>query len=199
LLVVATSVAVPQVRAALVRAIQVGVVRIFLPSTPTSTAPAATPLPTPTVEVSRPPLDLAGETTLDKARQALGPAVRLPTYPAGLGSPDLVFLQNAEGPLAILIWTFPADPARVELALHILGPGTFAGKGQPRVVAVTQVNGGRAVWTEGPHSFAVRGGDYVLRTLVTGNVLIWTEGDLTYRLETGLTMDEAVRIAESLE
>jgi hypothetical protein len=35
--------------------------------------------------------------------------------------------------------------------------------------------------------------------LIEGNVLIWTEGDLTYRIETDLSLEEAIRIAESLQ
>jgi hypothetical protein len=34
--------------------------------------------------------------------------------------------------------------------------------------------------------------------LVEGHVLIWADGSLTYRLETELPLDEALRIAESL-
>jgi len=35
--------------------------------------------------------------------------------------------------------------------------------------------------------------------LVNGHVLIWENGEVTYRLETDLSMEEAVKIAESLE
>jgi hypothetical protein len=35
--------------------------------------------------------------------------------------------------------------------------------------------------------------------MIAGHVLIWAEGDVTYRLETSLSMEEAVRVAESLE
>jgi hypothetical protein len=38
-----------------------------------------------------------------------------------------------------------------------------------------------------------------LRYLVQGHVLIWAEGGLTYRLESGLLLEEALRIAESLQ
>ena len=34
--------------------------------------------------------------------------------------------------------------------------------------------------------------------LVEGHALVWEEGDITYRLETSLSLDEAVKIAESL-
>jgi hypothetical protein len=35
--------------------------------------------------------------------------------------------------------------------------------------------------------------------LIDGHVLIWTDGVTTYRLETALDLEEAVRVAESLE
>jgi hypothetical protein len=38
-----------------------------------------------------------------------------------------------------------------------------------------------------------------LRRLIDGRVLIWEQGSITYRLETDLEMDEAVKIAESLK
>ena len=44
----------------------------------------------------------------------------------------------------------------------------------------------------------VTDGDYNLRRLITGYVLIWRDGDITYRLETDLPLEEAVKIAESL-
>jgi hypothetical protein len=34
--------------------------------------------------------------------------------------------------------------------------------------------------------------------LIEGHVLIWTEGEITYRLETDMPLEEAVRVAESL-
>jgi hypothetical protein len=199
-LLVGTMLTVPEARAALVRILQVGAVRIMAPSgtsTPT-VAPAATSAPSPTAEVLLPPFDLSGRRTLDQLRRAVDFELRLPSYPQDLGAPDLAFLQDIEGPMVILIWRLPSDPSRARLAMHILGPGTFAGKAEPRILAAAEVHGQPALWTEGPHSLILRSGDYVLHQLVTGNVLIWEEDDLTYRLETALSMEEAVRIAESL-
>ncbi|HET7009373.1 MAG TPA: hypothetical protein VFI11_01240 [Anaerolineales bacterium] len=200
LLVVVTVLAVPETRAAVMRILQIGVVRIFVsPATATPPAPPTVEAaPTPTAVVLVPALDLAGLTTFENAQRSAGFPLRLPQYPEDLGAPDLVYSQSADGPMVVLVWIDPADPLRARLALHVLGPGTFAGKGQPRLLAHTEVNGQPALWTEGPHSFVVRNGDYTLRSLVTGNVLIWEEDDLTYRLETDQSMEEAIRIAESL-
>jgi len=193
--------AAPEARAALLRILRVGVVRVFLPettSTPTRSPANATPEATMTPRVSTPPLDLAGPTTLAAAEDALGSPILRPTYPLDLGDPDLVFLQDWEGPLVILVWMRPDHPQQARLALHILGPGTFAGKGAPNVVVTTEVNGNPALWTEGPHQLLLQSGRDTFRNLVTGNVLIWEQDGLTYRLETDRSMDEAIRTAESL-
>ena len=44
-----------------------------------------------------------------------------------------------------------------------------------------------------------RNHNYVERRLVEGHVLIWTENNVTYRLETGLPVEQAIKIAESLK
>ncbi len=190
----------PESRAAVFRVLQIGVVRIFVePTTPTPVP--ATPLPTSTsvpTPVLRPPLDLAGQTTLAQAEKSLGFALPLPGYPPGLGPPDFVFAQDLGGPLAILVWLDPKDPTAARLALHVLGPATFAGKSNTRVLQETEVNGKEALWLEGTHFLVLRNGSMDFRSLVTGNVLVWSEGSLTYRLETNQPLEEAVHTAESL-
>jgi hypothetical protein len=139
---------------------------------------------------------------LADAREETGFPVRLPAYPPDLGPPDRVFLQNPGGPMLVLVWLEPGQPDQVRLSLHQFGPGTFAQKFEPELVEETTVNGQRALWTEGPYLLQIlRNGrvDLDLTRLVSGHVLIWVEGDITYRLETDLPLEEAVRIAESLE
>ena len=193
--------AIPPARAALYRIIQLGVVRIFVEpgtATPAFTAsPAVTPSPTGMPEL-RAPLDLQGATSLESVREALGDAFRLPTYPPDLGQPDLAFLQSPGGPVAVMVWLDSEDPTTADLALYVLGRGAFAGKSSMRVIQETQVAGHHALWLIGPHALLLRSGETAHRTLVTGNVLLWQEGEITYRLETALSLDEAVRIAESL-
>ena len=195
--------AVPQVRAALADVLRIGVVCILLAtptSTPVATTAATRPMtPQPPATPLTSVLDLAGETTLAEAQARAGFALKLPAYPSDLGPPDRVFFQDLAGPAVVLVWLAPSQPDQVRLSLHQLGPGAFADKVQPRVVQETTVNGLPALWTEGPHLLQVRQGGYEMRRLVTGNTLIWAEGEITYRLETDLPLDEAVRIAESLE
>ena len=194
-------VAIPSARAAVYRVIQLGVVRIFAESgtvTPFFTAaPRVTRSPTPVPELSA-PLDLLGATSVQSIREAMGEAFRLPTYPPDLGDPDLAFLQSPGGPVGVLVWLDPDDPTRADLALHVLGPGAFAGKSDTRLIQETQVNGQKALWLVGTHALQLRTGEMDYRTLVTGNVLLWQLGDTTYRLETDQPLEEAIRIAESL-
>jgi hypothetical protein len=213
---------VPQVRAALIEFIQIGAVRLNLipptptppPPTPTGTrGPTAvpTPLPTPLASV----LNLRGETTLADARQKANFTVLLPGYPPDLGEPDHVFVQEQAVPIVVLVWLDPNDPTRVQMSLHEIGPGSWAldkmgitkegirkeGLAQAGLdlIQFTRVHGQVAAWVEGPHLLITRNGDIDQKRLVTGNTLIWQESGITYRLESELTIEEAVKVAESLK
>ena len=198
--------AVPPVRAAILEALRLGAVRIFLTEptpTVTPTPPsAASPLPPPTPRPSPTPLasllDLAGETTLAGAQAQVNFPIRLPAEPPDLGPPDRVFRQHVGGTVLVLVWLDPDDPGRIRLSLHHLGSGAIVEKVQPRVIRETTVHGRPALWTQGPYLLQLRTGEVDLRRLIDGNVLIWTEGEITYRLETDLSLAEAVRMAESL-
>lgn len=221
LITLAALMAVPQVRAAVLEFLQIGAIRIFFSQpTPTVIAPTATagsmpiagagveapvtaiPAPTPTLPFSI--LNLAGETTLEDAELRARMPVKLPTYPADLGPPNRVFYQGMAGPMVILVWVEPGSADQVRLSLYLLAleEGAFGGKFDWENVEPATVNGDTAYWVQGWHAlqfFDARGRPlYEMARLVEGNVLIWVEGDVTYRLETALSLEEAVRIAESL-
>ena len=209
LLLLLSMLAVPVVHAQVLEFLQIGGIRIFLgdPTTTPETPPTeisgraigtATPFPAAAVY---PSIDnLTGETRLEAARRELDFSFQLPTYPADVGVPDRIFLQSLGGPAVLLIWLDPVQPERIRLNLLILGPGTFAQKGAPSVIAETSVNGQPAIWTEGPHFLQLGDITYQTVTLVVrGNILIWEQDGLTYRLETDLPLAEAVKIAESLQ
>jgi len=188
------------VRAAVLRALRLGVVEIIVEPTPTTTsAPGKPEMTEPGATLIPTVLDLAGETTLDEARSRAGFPVRLPTFPPDLGPPDRVFLQDLGGPAVVLVWLEPERPERVHMSLHQLGPGAFVWKVEPVAVEETKVHGQRALWTDGPYMLETRRSDLENRRLVKGHVLIWSEGEITYRLETDLSLEDAVRIAESLQ
>jgi hypothetical protein len=205
--------AIPGVRAGLLDLFEIGAIRIRL------SPPTSTPLPTlesqgeaPSVTSSRttvrpsPTLpglldNLAGEMSLSEAREAAGFEIRLPSYPPDLGDPDYVYVQELEGAAVILLWMEPESPNEVRLALHQLASPLWAEK-HATSIEETQVNGQPAVWVAGPHFIEVRNRqgarEWREARLVEGNVLIWQAHNLTYRLETKLPMEEAVRIAESV-
>ncbi len=201
--------AVPNVRAEIVRFIQIGVVRIFTAApddTPVPTRPAApdTATVSPTqvnapTPVQRPlSLNPAGETGLQMAAQNAGFPVRLPAYPPDLGMPDKIYFQE-DGPTVILTWLDSQQPERVRLSLYQIGPGSILVKKMQPEVQEVQVNDQFAAWTDGPYLLEIVGGGYREMRLVEGHTLVWTDGEITYRLETDLPLEEAVRIAESLE
>jgi hypothetical protein len=214
--------AVPSARATVFEALQVGVVRILLGepeaeqvaatatstsgefdagSTPAAGVPEDSSFARPITQV---PLlseldQLAGETSLEEAQRLAGFEIRLPVYPPDLGAPDRVFYQPM-GPTVILVWADPGGLNRPRLSLFILGETVLLDKAEPSVLERTEVGGEEAYWAEGPYMLAIRGErELVLRYLVQGHVLIWAEGGLTYRLESGLPLEEALRIAESLQ
>lgn len=210
---------VPGVRAQVLEFLQVGIVRIFLVEptptlTPTSTAtrpaaqaePGASTLlsPTPQPPVSSPLvslLDLAGETSLEEAERNADISIELPTYPPDLGMPDRVYLQQLDGQMLVLVWLDPANAEKVHLSLHLFSgtDNVFLSKNQPVVVLETTVAGNPAVWAEGPYLLKYSNGDIDLARMIEGHVLIWEQAGITYRLETDLPLEEAVRIAESIQ
>jgi hypothetical protein len=198
LITVISLMAIPPVRAAVFEFIQIGIVRIF-PEGHTPTPETKTPhTPTPSALI---PLleELLGETTLQQARTQVGYPIPLPAYPSDLGEPDRIFVQDVDSQM-ILVWIDHKDPQRIKLSLHIIPPNSWViKKVDPTVIALTNVNGQRAVWTTGPYPLLLQNKEITFTRLIEGNVLIWTEGDLTYRLETDLSLEEAIKIAESLQ
>jgi hypothetical protein len=201
---------IPPARAAILEFIQIGVVRIFrvepTPSTPLQQAFPSTVAPvTATAAPSPQPLipileKLAGEMTLEEAQQAVEYSLLLPAYPPDLGPPDRVFVQDADGAMTILVWIDPQQPDEVLMSLHFLPAGSWAVKKiEPTLIQETEVNGQRAIWAIGPYPIRYSNGNIDFTRLVNGHVLIWAVGDVTYRLETSLSLEEAVRVAESLE
>lgn len=194
LLLLSLLLAAPQVRAGVAHFFHLGAVTILPSESPSSRGP------TPTLVASV--LDLDGETSLRDARSKVNFPVRLPSYPADLGQPQYVFAQDLLGNAVVLVWTEPGHPDRVRLSLHELSSDVSIQKFAPVTVQVTSVHGQRALWTDGPYVVQVKSANGPVwetrRLVATGHVLIWTEGGVTYRLETSLSLPEAIRIAESL-
>lgn len=198
----------PPARAAIIEFIQIGIVRIFrgetvpatavLPSTlaPLTATPASTSLPSliPLLE------DMAGEMPLAEAQQQVDFDILVPSYPADLGRPDHVFVQDADGEMIFLVWLEPNDPQEIRMSLHFIPQGSWAiSKIRPTIIEEASVNGQRAIWTTGPYPIRLYNGDIEFVRMINGHVLIWELGDITYRLETDLSLEDALKVAESLE
>lgn len=202
---------IPPVRAAILEFIQIGIVRIFPPtSEPTAEAvitasprefPPSTATPGGASSLLISFLDqIAGETKLANAQEAVPYPILIPTHPADLGLPNHIYVQEADSPMTILVWTDAERPERVTLSLHLIPAGHWAvTKFEPVTTQETEVDGQRAIWAVGPYPLLMRNGSIQIERLIDGHVLIWAEGNITYRLETDLPLEEALRIAESLE
>ena len=184
---------IPDLRSRALEFLQLGAVRFVEPTGEPATTIGPTSSARPWV------LSLPDETTLDAARDAVDLPIRLPTYPPDLGPPDRVFAPDGPVDAVVMVWLQPDHPDNVRFSLHALGFGHFALK----MIAETQettVNGARALWATEPHEYlmSLGEGDPVLLP-VTTPVLVWQQDGITYRLEGDLMLDDARRIAESLE
>lgn len=201
-LIVGGLLAVPPVRAAIWRIIQAGAITIFVNEpTPTAVPPATAAPPTPTLQpINEFFFDLAEPITLAEARTEARYPLRLPTYPDDLGEPDQVYLHGTAWPVTIiLIWLEPGRPDEVRLSLYYIEADNYAYKGAENL-EITTVNGRDAFWLDAPHTFQLQDGRSPSRLFVEGKVLIWwTDESVTYRLESGLPLEEARRIAESIK
>lgn len=148
--------------------------------------------------------NLAGRTTLSDARtQALFP-LKTPSYPPDLGPPDLVYVQDPRS-MVVFAWLDPQQPGKARLSLIQFQEHTGLAEkmvSSPEVVEETTVKGREAAWVRGPHTLVFvnpnQTTQFQERMLVEGNVLIWKEVATTYRLETDLPKEEAIKMAESL-
>lgn len=184
----------PTARAAVWNTIRLSVVRIFLDDHLEAPEPAETGADDESLL-----LDIAGRTTLAEAQRLTDFELSVPECPPDLGPPDDVFIQDPEGSLVVMVWKDALNPEEVRMSLHTMSNDVLVKKYQPRTILETSVNGEVALWTAGPYLLWVRSGDLREIRLMEGRVLIWQQGGVTYRLETDLALEEAVRVAESLE
>jgi hypothetical protein len=128
-----------------------------------------------------------------------------------LGPPDAAWIDDRKGGQVTLLWATEDDlPATSQRDVGLL-LGQFRGTmdsgffnkmiSAGTLVEPVRVAGNGGYWLSGdPHVFFWEGPDGFVddpRRWV-GDVLIWSDGSITYRLETSLSRDEAIRIAESI-
>jgi hypothetical protein len=107
-------------------------------------------------------------------------------YPAGPGLPE-----TEETGVGMLVMQF-----RGRLELPFLEKLVRADQ-----IQEVEVGGSRGYWVEGEHILSyldTRGQPVEERSRLAGNTLLWQRGEVTFRLESALPMDEAIRIAESM-
>ncbi|MEE8158231.1 MAG: DUF4367 domain-containing protein [Dehalococcoidia bacterium] len=173
----------------------------------------STPSAPPSLELPSGFEGVAGVTSLAEARSQADFPVRVPSYPEGLGEPDSVYFQDLKpGQQIILVYQSRADLGLgsrkendIRFALfQFRTQGIFQKQVYPdTLIEELKVAGVKALWFQGAaHILQYRNaeGDVKLefRRMVKGNTLAWEVGEVTYRLETMLPKEEAIKIAESL-
>ena len=188
LLLAASLLAVPSVRAAIVEVLRAGGITIFVGEE--AAVDEIPPLLSEQLPAFTEPI------TLDEA-VARFPNVQLP---AELPPPDDVLLHEVEqGDTAVIfLWRDEADPQQIALSLYQINVAQYAYKGAERL-ADTEVNGNRAFWIEGSHYFYLQQGNWQEWAFLAGSTLVWWDGAVTFRLEGAESLEEALRIAESLQ
>ena len=177
------------------------------------------PSPTPATATSAPTgsplaplgsrLGLGSPLPLQEVERLAGIDLILPTDPA-IGPPDVAYLA---GERAALVWaespSLPA-PAGSDIGLllsefrgHTEGGYFEKLLDSGTTVTPVTVDGAAGYWISGdPHFFYYvdEAGEMVDDThRAVGDTLVWTVDGLTYRLESGLDMEDAIRLAESLD
>jgi hypothetical protein len=204
--------------AAVVGAIGLGVpgIRIiFTGATPSPTATptaAASPVaPTSTPTPPGPPgsdLDLGVLTTQADAAKLTDFGLLRPTDPF-IGAPDTIWYR--EGRLTLIWKSRPGLPETEAAGIGLLITEfrgsvnrDFFGKmiGGGTTVTPVTVDGSTGYWIAGAlHDFFYldANGDFVSDSRrVVGDTLIWTRAGITFRMETALGRDAAIRIAETI-
>lgn len=130
-----------------------------------------------------------------------------------LGDPDEVYFTEppAGGEVALVYWARPGLPQSAQTGVGLLimefrgdlEPGLFQKVlGPESRLTEVRVNGVPGYWIEGkPHLFYYRDANGLFReeTLrLAGNTLLWEQGNVTLRIESALTKDQVLRIAQSM-
>jgi hypothetical protein len=118
-----------------------------------------------------------------------------------LGPPEAVYVRQDHEPAVVsLVWFDAAAPEQIKAMLWQINQPLYVSKWIfLDQMQDTQVHGLPALGVTGPHQLQLLDSPTSPPRLVTNTVLIWTDGPMTYRLEGDFTLEEAARLAESLE
>lgn len=147
------------------------------------------------------PDSFAEPATLAGAREALEFDIRLPVQDGVWLLPEEVYVQDIGGtsaPVVILVY----ESEDFDLYQRSTG---FYGKGLPdaELARESSVNGRPAIWIDSGGHIARSldaDGNLLIETerTVERGTLLWEDGGISYRLETGLSEEGAILLAESL-
>jgi hypothetical protein len=186
--VTAATLAVPQARTAILRALGLGSVRIELVDDLPALAPRS--------DLSRLGVPVSRDEAAERFRRDLL------DIPGSLGEPDEIRIAHDEAAVTY-VWR---DERGVRLLVSQL-PGRLAGEAYVKAVRPDStvesltVDGRQAVWLEGVHGFGLLrpDGEVAFEELrLAGNALLVDDGDLTLRIEGDLGRARAVAISRSL-
>ncbi|MDQ3692372.1 MAG: hypothetical protein M3464_01920 [Chloroflexota bacterium] len=177
-------------------------------------APPELPAPSPQ-EATR---YLGRHLPMSEARSAVDFSIQVPTT-AAMGEPDWVYLTFGRAEELIVTLAYRNSDAlpeseftgvgalltqfRASTNRDLIEKGLYSKGISPdtRLTSVT-VSGAPGYWIEGAAHlllYEVPSGETFGDELrLAGNVLLWEGGDMTYRLESELTMEAAIAIAESM-
>jgi hypothetical protein len=198
--------------AAIAGAVGLGVpgIRILFggPTPPSIASPSASPSGASEGTLGQ-ALGLGTRVPIEEAERLAGIDIVLPADPA-IGSPVATFVFADR---VALVWPerpgLPADPSTGVGLLISQFRGTvdegYYSKtlDSGALVAPVTVDGNQGYWISGPPHFFFYvdpSGRMIDDThRLVGDTLIWSDGDVSYRLESQLGMEEAIRLAESLQ
>ena len=185
--------------------------RLIFGGAPVSPPPSLEPSRSPAAGPPGATMGLGERVELADVDARAGFDVRWPNDPA-IGPPDAAYIDVTKGGQVSLVWaTRPDLPATLEPGVGLL-LSQFRGEVDAGVFSKL-VNGGTTVERlqvgDGP-GYWLSGDSHILfwkaadgfvddgRRWVS-DVLLWSVGEVTYRLETALGRDEAIRLATSLD
>lgn len=188
LVVVSVALAIPQSRTALAEFFGLSRVRVEM-------GPQLSPTP-PVLS----PDSFARPASLRSAQEAVDFPLRFPTSDGLRQDPDAMYVQGEGSQTPVVIFVYEEQ----RLDLYQSSQALFYKRASdPSLVQEIEFAGHPALWiAEGGHiaSFLDEQGRMVIesRRTVGRATLLWEEQGITYRLETSLSREEAIRVAESL-
>ena len=133
--------------------------------------------------------------------------------PSALGSPDEAYVLGDHRVLSLVYAAGDDLPELGNSGIGILIQVIEGALDRERVekltvesgntVTAVEVNGSDGYWIEGPPHLVrfidSEGTEWSTRTRLAGDTLIWERGGVLYRIESGLGLEETLRVAETIE